>query len=119
MMTQHYDLKAIFINVLERNRLRNTSATTPENLMQQRPAELQQLLHDSEPVNLKFEYVTCESCKHIIPSVLNPGEGWGRCTVSEKHGDYPRRRHICHDHEPVEPPPQRPLPPPPQPRNHP
>ena len=59
---------------------------------------------EQEPlqINTQFEHVTCASCKHIIHSVLNPGVGWGRCTVSEKYGDFPRRRHNCQDHQPAE-----------------
>ena len=51
---------------------------------------------------VKPTLVTCGTCQHCIPSTLNPGAGWGRCTVSPKHGDFPRRRHECPDFAPQE-----------------
>lgn len=57
---------------------------------------------DPAPLSTSSALVTCETCQRCIPSTLNPGAGWGRCTVSPKHGDFPGRRHNCPDHVPKE-----------------
>lgn len=59
------------------------------------------IIENADPLPMPvsaLNLVTCESCKHCIPSKLNPGAGWGRCSVSPKHGDYPRRKFYCPDH---------------------
>lgn len=53
----------------------------------------------ANPINID-RYVTCEECRFCIPNPHNPGAGWGRCRLSPKHGDYPRRRHLCPDFQP-------------------